>query len=365
MRFLLALVALAASGCASWSGPVPGPTEQGIAVAVKARTSVAARREAVESLLPLFLTESARRERAAALEAVFAKPGLYVGRERLPKRGPGVVEIRVDQLSAALRKTGAVVPPGYETGAEFLLIAFGDRAVGPDREEQFAADAFETALFGRGIQAKDADDKITPIDPPLKGRTEAEAVASASRGAWSWLAGGRVETYAQREPVTGGWKGGARLHLSLYTLGASTEPAVVETASDAIDVSSGAAVARSLEQAAQEAAARVDGKINASRGGRTTLAILVAGRKDPVFLRKIVAELRRSPGIVGAALVSWSTADSMPLIHAYSTGPKVDILAAQLLHADPSLHIDGIETEDGRLTIEGPEVPLSEDRGEE
>lgn len=365
MRRMLALVALAASGCASWSGLVPGPTQKGIAVSVKAHEGTAARREAVESLLPLFVSDAARRANAAALEPVLAKPGAAILRARTPKLGASVVEADVDLLSAALRKTGAVVPPGYETGSEFLLIAFGDRATGPDRVEQFAADAFETALFGRGIQAKDADDTLSPIQPKLTGRTEEEAVASAARGAWSWLAGGRAETYAVREPVTGGWKGGARLRVNLYSLGASTEPTRIETASDAIDVSSGAAVTRSLEQAAQMAAVRVDEQIGAARGGKATLAVLVSGRRDPVFLKRLIGDLRRAPGIAGAALVSWSAVESMPLIHAYSTGTKVDALAAQLLHADPSLHIDGIETEDGRLTVEGPEVPLSEDRGGE
>ncbi len=363
MRVPALLIVLGLCGCASWSGPVPGPTEVGIAVGVKSHEPRAARREALDSVLPLFLTDAARREKAPAVESVIAAPGPYIGRERLPKTGDGAVEVRIDALSAALRKTGAVVPPGYETGSEFVLIAFGDRAHGPTAQEQFAADAFEVALFGRGIQAKDADDRLSPIKPPLQGRTEAEAAASAAHGAWGWMTGGRVETFARREPATGGWKAGARLRVNLYELGVSTEPVGVRAESDAIDVSSGSAVTRAMEQAAQEAAVRVDARIAAAHGGRKTLAVLISARRDPAFLRRLVADLRRVPGVAGAALVSWSTSDSMPLIHVYSTRIKVDDLAAQLLRSDPSLRVDGIESEDGRLTIQGPEISESEDRG--
>jgi hypothetical protein len=40
-------------------------------------------------------------------------------------------------------------------------------------------------------------------------------------------------------------------------------------------------------------------------------------------------------------------------------------LAARLINADRALRVTGVETEDGRLTVAGPELPASEDRGGE
>ena len=69
-------------------------------------------------------------------------------------------------------------------------------------------------------------------------------------------------------------------------------------------------------------------------------------------------------GVEGASLTAWSSYEGMPLIHAYAAGLRVDELAARLLRLDPALRVDAIETEDGRLTLEGPEVPENEDRGD-
>lgn len=362
-RALAAAAALALSGCASWRGPSPGPTDDGIAVAVKSREPAAARREALESLLPLFVAPAARAARAQAVDAALAAPGL-TGRTRLPKKGPGAVEVRVDAASAALRKSGAAVPPGYENGPETVLLAFGDRASAATPYEVLAADAFEVALFGRGLQAKDADDRLSPLKTPLKAKTEADAAAEAARMGWAWLAAGRAEASAEPEPTAGAWRAKARLTVSFYRLGVSTEPARLETAAQDVDVSSRAAVTHALELAAQDAAARAERRVVAARGGRATLAVLVAGRKDPAYLRRLVSDLRRVDGVAGAALVAWKSYDGMPLVHAYASGLRADELAARLLRLDPSVRVDAIETEDGRLTVEGPEVPENEDRGD-
>lgn len=356
-----AAVLLLLGACAA---PAPGPTPEGIAVSVRARERGAARREALTALLPLFVAEPARSEKAAAIEKVLVEPGRIVGRERPAKKGPGVVEVRVDALSAALRKTGAVAPPGYEIGPEIVLIASGDRAAPRAARDKFAADALEIALFGRGIQAKDADDELSPIPTPLKAKTEAAAAEEAARQGWAWLAAARATAAAKREPVSAAWRATAKMRVSLYALAASTEPAAFESSGEALDVSSASATARAIEAAAQEAAVRVDGGMAARRGGRATLAVLVSGRKDPAYLGRVVSDLRRAPGVVGAALASWSSLDGMALIHVYVRGLKAEDLAARLLHDDASLRIGAIETADGRLTLEGPELLESEDRGD-
>ena len=63
-------------------------------------------------------------------------------------------------------------------------------------------------------------------------------------------------------------------------------------------------------------------------------------------------------------MVAWDADDGAPLIHAYAEGLGADVLAGKLIHDDASLRIVGIETEDRRLTIDGPEIPESEDRGQ-
>jgi hypothetical protein len=84
-----------------------------------------------------------------------------------------------------------------------------------------------------------------------------------------------------------------------------------------------------------------------------------------VFLNRLVGDLRRTEGVEGAALISWRGEEQMVLIHAYATTLTAEALAAKLINFDPALRITAVETEDGRLTIAGPQVPASEDTGQE
>jgi hypothetical protein len=333
-------------------------------VRVNAREKAAGRREAVEALLPLFLTDAARRDGAAALEAeVLSKAKEFVGREARPKKGDVVVEVRVDALAAALLKTNLVRPPGYASGPEVLLIAFGDRAVGPDPTERFAADALEVALFAHGIQAHDADDRLVQLKHPITAKTEAGTVAQAASGGWAWLAAGRIQNAAHQEPQSGAWRGRARLSLSLYDAAGSS----VALAGDgeALDVSSASAVSHAIEQAAQDAAVRIEAAMTAKKSGRETFAVLLTGDKQPSFVSEVIGDLRRTPGVAGAALVGWRAAEEeAALVHVFVTGMALDQLAGRLMHDDPALRVTAIETEDKRLTLAGPDIPPSRDRGE-
>ena len=360
-------VLLLAAGCAS--APRPGPTQEGVAVTVPARDKAVARRQAVESLLPLFLTPAARREKSAAVDrAVFASAkkikGL-VGYQRASNRGDGLVEVRIGALSAALQGAGLVRPAGYGSGPEALLLALGDRAVGPTSTERFAADALETALFGRGIQAQDADDQLLKLERPITAKTEAATVSQAAAGGWAWLATGGVSDVARREAQSNSWRGRARFSLSLYGLDRSTAPVRLDADGEALDVSSFSAVEHAVEAAAQVAAMRAEGILARKRVGRTTIGVFVSGYKDPAFLNRLVSDLRRVEGVEGAALVSWQGLDEMALLHAYATTLTAESLAARLINSDPALRVTAVETEDGRLTIAGPQVPASEDTGRE
>ena len=364
-----ALIGAVLLSCACASAPRPGPTEQGIAVLVPAGEKVLARRQAVESLLPLFLTPAARREKSAAIDqALFSAPKKlksFIGSLKLSKAGSGVVEVKIDALSAALQGAGLVRPPGYSSGPEVLLIALGDRAVGPTSTEHYAADVLETALFGRGIQAQDADDDIVKLKQPITAKTEAGTVEQAAAGGWSALAAGTVADVARREVQSSSWRGRARYSLSLYGADRSTEPARLDADGEALNVSSASAVMDAIEAAAQEAATRVEKAMARRHVGRTTIGVLVSGYKDPAFLNRVVGDLRRIEGVEGAALISWQGLEEMALIHAFAGSFTADALAAKLINSDPTLRITAVETEDGRITIAGPQTPASEDRGQE
>jgi hypothetical protein len=361
----LAGLLLLTSACAS--APRPGPTPRGLAVTVRAPGKLAARREAIESLLPLFLPPQALREKSAAIEkAIFTgKSKRFVGYEKLSRKGDSLVEVLVEQVSADLQRAGLIRPPGYAAGEEPVLIAMGDRSVGPTSAERYAADAFEGALFGRGLQAQDADDQLVKLAHPITAKTEKDTVAQAAAAGWGWLVTGSVSAVARHDVPSDSWRGRARYSLALYGVAGATEPARFDADGEALDVSSAAAITQSVEQAAQAAAVRVGTTMERKRVGRATIAVLVSGWKDPAFLREVVDELRRTDGIVGASLISWHGLDDMALIHAYATTLTADGLAAKLINRAPKLRVTAVESEDSRLTIAGPQIPESQDRGQE
>jgi hypothetical protein len=338
-----------------------------VAVTVPAADKVRARREAIESLLPLFLTPAARRDKSAEIDkAVFAgKMKPFVGYEKLSKKGASLIEIKLDPVSTALQRTGAVRPPGYSSGIETVLLAFGDRAVGPSPTERVAVDSLETALFGHGIQAQDADDQLIKLEHPITAKSEKDTLAQARTFGWSWLATGGVAGVAHKEPQSKAYRSRARYTIALYDVFGASEPARFEAEGEALDVSSAAAVTEAMEQAAQEAAVRVESAMAKRHVGRSTIAVMASGWKDPAFLKHLIEELRRIAGVEGAALMSWHGLDEMALIHVYAGTMTPDALAAKLINFDPEMRITAVENEDKRLTIAGPQIPASEDVGQD
>jgi hypothetical protein len=322
----------------------------------------------VESLLPLFLAPEARREKSPALDkAVFASAKAmkaFVGYQKLSKRGDSLVEVKIDALSAALQRAGLIRPPGYSSGPETLLLALGDRSVGPTSTERFAAGALETALFGRGVQARDADDELLKMERPMTAKTEAGTVAQAAASGWTGLVVGKVSDTARYEAQSNSWRGRARYELSLYGVDRSTTPARLDADAEALNVSSFSAVSDAVEAAAQEAALRAEGLLARKRVGRATIGVMVSGYKDPVFLSRVVDDLRRIEGVEGASLIAWQE-ERMALIHAYATTLTAEGLAAKLINASPALRVTAVESEDGRITIAGPEIPASADLGQD
>jgi hypothetical protein len=296
---------------------------------------------------------------------VLSRAKTFVARETHPKRGPGVVEIRVNALSAVLQHAGLSRPPGYASAVELVLIALGNRATGPTGIERFAADALEVALFGQGIQAQDADDQLVQLQHPIKAKTEAALVVEAADTGWPWLTTGGVDSAVQAVPRSGSWRARSRLTLSLYGGSAAREAEPLVADGEALEVSSAAAVSRSIEAAAQQAAVRVQELMTRKRAGRSTIAVMLSGYQDQTFIARVLRDLRRTPGVEGAALTAWAVDDTMASINAYATGLSADALAATLINRDPALRVVGVESEDNRLTVEGEQIPAGEDKGQD
>ena len=289
----------------------------------------------------------------------------FLGYPKLSKKGDSLVEVKLDALSGALQGAGLVRPPGYSSGPEVLLLALGNRAVGPTGLERFAADVLETALFGRGVQAQDADDEIVKLEHPITAKSEEGTVAQAVAGGWTALATGGVADVARYEVQSNSWRGRARYSLSLYGVDATTAPARVDADGEALNVSSFSAVSDAIEAAAQEAATRMEKAMARRHVGRATVGVLVSGYKDPAFLNRVVGDLRGMEGIEGASLISWHGDDEMAVIHAFATTLKADQIAAKLMNSDPKLRITAVENDDARITLVGPQIPDSEDMGQE
>ncbi len=79
-RVLLAVLLL--SGCGGLRGLRPGPTENGLAVAVAGTDPVLGRRAAVEAVLGFYLSPGQHLAAKDALDALLSKPARFTGREK-------------------------------------------------------------------------------------------------------------------------------------------------------------------------------------------------------------------------------------------------------------------------------------------
>ncbi len=356
MRRLAAGAALLLTcGCSLWR-LAPGPTQDGLAVTVAASAPDAARREAVASLLPLFLPASARAAKAGALEKeVLSQARRFVGREgRLG--GRRVEEVRLGLLAGALDRADLVRPQGYESGPIKVLLVMSekDSSLGVG----LAADNLRRALSARGIEAQNARDPLNRY--PFKAKTVPEALLVAGREGADWLMLGAAAAAAAPDPYSGAWKGRAKVWADLYGLTGSTEPISTSAEATAVDESSAAALGRALAQAGENEAVRVAAETARRRGGRAEITVVVSGTRDPARIKTLLSELRGLDGVAGAALGVWRTDEGNLTLRVFTAGLKSDELAARLLRRDPSILLGGVDPEDNELSLienGGPGVP--------
>jgi len=354
-RFLPAAVAVLLScGCASLK---PGQTDDGLAVRVSTIDRQAARREAIESVLPLFLD----RPRPGASETlerlVFSRTGDYVGRERLKKRREPIVEILLDRLAPVLQKSDLVRPPGYLSGQEKVLIALGSPGLAPSAAEITVGDAMRLALFGADIMARDLRD---PFDPATRDKERVTVLAdtvtvpAAIRGGFDWIVTGSVSGTAGPDKDSDMSRAAARLDARFYEVHFSSTPLDLSIAETAVDVSTGAAYSRALEQAGQSTADKIKGLIAERRAGRTNVAFLMPGPKSPERIRTLLTLLRRVPGVDGATLYAWSGPYDSVDVWAFVHGLSPEDLVARILQKDEKFNVVGIDTERREVFIEPP-----------
>ncbi|HAZ07546.1 MAG TPA: hypothetical protein DCZ01_03240 [Elusimicrobia bacterium] len=347
-RSLPVAAALLAGACAL--GRVdPGTSDKGEVIRVNSREITAARRAALEAVLPLFLTEEARRREVPVIEEqVFARSARLIGRERLGASQEPVVEVRLDALAAALEHAGLLRPAGFTDGPSKVLLALaeseGGYGVGP------AADSLRRALVARGIAAADARDPLNASR--FKAKTPDQAVAEAAAGGVDWLVLGRTGAVVEPDEQAGAWRAVARLETGLYATKGSTQPVAVSARSSSVDVSSPAASGRALEQAGEEVAARVASLIERSRAGRAEYSVLVLPPRDAGKIRALVADLRRVDGVSAACLGAWRGPEGAAVVRVFASGMGIDDLGARLLRRDASLRLVGVEPDSGCLTIE-------------
>lgn len=359
-NIFLALVALA--GCSS-KNLVIGPTQLGLIVPVTTAVKIDACRQAVESVLPLYMSSSERlRQSDAVAAAVLKTPCEFIKAKNFGAHG--AAEVMIDKLGEKLDAHGLLRPAGFMGHDRQLLVDFGDAAASaPNPVDIAAGTEMETALFGRGLVVKDARDTLAPLRPPITGHTTAERLAQSRSGGWTDYLTGRVEAAAAFEPKTKSWRATATVDTTLYSA-ESRDGQIVSGKGDGVELSSGPAVARAVESACADVALRIDHALERGHKGRAEMAILLEGYRDFNFVMRVVEDLRAVSGVTYAGAAGWNQAEGMTSLRVYSEDVNAEKLAIGLLKHDNDLHISGIETGEGRLTVEGPMVPENLDRGE-
>ena len=219
-----------------------------------------------------------------------------------------------------------------------------DLGVGP------AADALRRGLSAHGLTAIDGRDSLNKFSPKDKS-VEALTFAAARAGA-DWLLIAAASVRAERDPASGAWRAHASLIGDEYAVSSSTPVDQIRSDTSVLDVSSGGARGKALDQAGEESAARVAAVIARAQGGRTVGAVFVTGAFDLPRLKAFVSSLRATEGVSGASLAIWRDEDGAAIIRVFLAGLKTDGLSARLLRRDPSLTLLSVEPDDGRLAVE-------------
>lgn len=350
MKRLALLAAVSMLSACSFGRLKAGLTKEGAAVAVAASTEEEARRLVVTDALELFLAPSSTS--SARIAAEFgARAAEFTGRARF-KKGRGVVELRFGRMLAALDKEGLLRPAGFPSREPRVLLLVSepqgilDLGVGP------AADALRRGLSAHGMTAIDGRDHLNEF--VAKGQDPAALAAGAARLGAEWLVVAAASGSAELDPATRTWRGRATLIADQYAVAGASPVGQTQSDASVLDTSSAAARGRALDQAGEDAAAKIAAEIARRRSGRSEGAVFVIGGSGLDSLKALLAAVRGVEGVEGAHLGIWRGEEGSVILRVFLAGLKVDGLAARLLRSYPSLTLMGVEPESGRLAVELP-----------
>lgn len=348
-----AAVAVAAAcllGACSFGRLRPGLTKEGAVVAATAPTLEEARRLAVRDSLELFLAPGST-ESARVAEDLGGRAAEFTGRARF-KKGSGFVELRFAKMMLALDKEGLLRPAGFPSREPRVLLLVSepqgimDLGVGP------AADAMRRGLSAYGMTAIDGRDSLNEF--LAKGKDPAALAKGAARLGAEWMVVAAASASAEFDPATRTWRGRATLVADQYEVQGAAPVGQTQSEASVLDTSSAAARGKALDEAGEDAAAKVAAEIGRSRSGRSEGAVFVAGGSGLDSLKGLLSAVRGVEGVEGAHLGIWRGEETGVVLRVFLSGLKIDGLAARLLRRYPSLTLLSVEPEAGRLAVELP-----------
>ncbi len=345
----LALIAAAAL-LASCGGLKPGLTKNGAAFAAAGSLEDARRSAALECVDLLVAPGSPNRARAE--EIAKTRAAEFGGKAKM-KKGKGVVEVRLAPLAAAFDKAGLLKPEGYLSREPRVMLLVAEPAGILDLGVGPAADALRRGLSARGLSATDGRDGLNGLK--WKNGTAAELVAAAKRAGADWLLVAAAGVEASADSASGAWRARATLVADAYKIPSDVPVEQLRSETATLDVSSPAARGKALEQAGDEISEKAAAAVTKSLGGRSEAAVLAFGDASLPRLRTLLSNVRRTEGVAGAYLHSWSGEEGGAIFRVYLlAGLRVDDLAARLLRMDPTLTLMSVESDLGRLAVEIP-----------
>lgn len=340
MRKLLpiALFAALVSGCSIFSQrPEDHVRVEGAGSGPDETSSMnAARREAVASLLDLYISSEARAARADRIEKrILSRSKEFLARERQleRKRDAGVVSrrlelwVNVSTLGRALEAEGLLRPDGVR-GKPWIAVTM---------RPPTAAKAAAALLSEHGYRAD-----------PSADAAKADAVLSGS-----------AAVSVVDDPRLGGMFGAkAKLDGAVKTAGGAAFP--IEAEAEAFDVTTEGAAERALENAAGFAAEAARRKLGERYVERLELALIVENLGGLGQIRRLIETLRKQPEIAEVSLGAVLGKDVK--LRIFAERLTADELAARLLRMEPyALLIKAVDTDAGIVeTVESGIAPGGE-----
>ncbi len=365
-----ALWALQLSAC----GLKPGTRQEGEVVEAQGPSVEAARRNAVGSLLDMYVSSATLASAAPELDrSVLAHADRYVSESRVvsedagaPARvraliAPGRLREEIDLMDLENRErlAGARrVMVALKGEAAACLVCGGTQAwksgglhePGACRPAGCASSQLKRGLQRRGFLAWDFSDRRQVPDSAWGGPREAAAGLGADVLVDGDAAAEPVEdrTLAGYHQARGRVRAGASSLLEGRSYGIDVDEQAV-----AVDITTAGARSRALENAGERAAEELaEGLRKNGWGGTREIAVLIAGLQDLAAARRIISDLRRIPGVRAASLVAQE--GPFALLRAHSELEASELAASLLGYKSHGLHPVSVETDFIELEIPRP-----------